>query len=80
MGPLADAIRLAPVRPAIAAGLRAGLATVAPLVVGLATGRHELSWATLAGFLASISDKGGAYASRARTLAGFSVAGAVLVP
>ncbi len=80
MSPLADAIRLTPVRPAIAAGLRAATATVAPLVVGYALDRHELAWSALAGFLAAILDKGGAYAARARTLVGFSLAAAVLAP
>ena len=80
MSPLADAIRLTPVRPAIAAGIRAALATVAPLALGFALGRHELSWTALAGFLASIIDKGGAYAARARTLAGFALGAALLAP
>ncbi len=80
MSPLADAIRLTPVRPAIAAGLRAATATVAPLVLGFALDRHELAWSALAGFLGAILDKGGAYAARARTLAGFTFAAALLAP
>lgn len=80
VSPLADAIRLTPVRPAIAAGIRAAFATIAPLALGFSVDRHELSWTALAGFLASIVDKGGAYAARARTFAGFALGAALLAP
>src|SRR5690348_11568488 len=75
---LRDASGVAPVRPSVWAGVRAAIATVLPLA--LAAFKHDplLSWAGLAGFLASIVDKGGAYRTRAAAMGGLTLAGAVL--
>ncbi|HKG92488.1 MAG TPA: FUSC family protein [Gemmatimonadaceae bacterium] len=59
------AAALAPVRPAWGAGLRAAVATVAPLVVGQALGAGAGTWLSLAGFTVALSDRGGSYHSRA---------------
>ncbi|HEU4629379.1 MAG TPA: FUSC family protein, partial [Gemmatimonadaceae bacterium] len=71
--PVALTLRVAPVRPAYAAGLRAAVATVVPLLVATALGSPHASWAMLAGFSVSLSDKGGAYATRARAFAALTL-------
>lgn len=65
--------------PAVAllAGLRAATATVAPIVVAAVTGQHLLLWAALGGWLTSLADAGGAYRTRARSMAAFVVGGAL---
>ncbi|HYH83321.1 MAG TPA: FUSC family protein [Longimicrobium sp.] len=70
------------VRPNLGAGLRAGVATVGPILVGHALGiGEEATWLGLAGFSTAIGDKGGAYATRARTMsalaAGIALSGIV---
>jgi uncharacterized membrane protein YccC len=64
-------------RPAWAAGLRAGVATVAPLLVDHFLHTGGGTWMSLAGFVGSLADKGGPYHTRAETLASLTVAGAV---
>ena len=73
---LADAVRFAPVRPAVAAGVRAAVATVLPLLVATLVHEPLLSWSSLAGFLTSIVDKGGAYRTRARGMLSVVLGGA----
>ncbi len=61
------------VRPNLGAGLRAGVATVAPILIAHALGIPGATWLGLAGFSTAIGDKGGAYATRARTMGGLAV-------
>jgi len=66
------------VRPNLGAGLRAGVATVAPILIAHAMGVGAgATWLGLAGFSTAIGDKGGAYATRARTMGGLAVGIAV---
>src|SRR5262249_29407145 len=74
---LRDAARFAPVRPAVAAGVRGAMATALPLAAAALQGDPLLGWAGLAGFLASIVDKGGAYRTRATAMAWLTLGGAV---
>ena len=62
--------------PDFAAGLRAATATVVPLVIGEATGRPQLLWVALGGWLGTFADPGGPYPLRAVTLLGYAAAGA----
>jgi uncharacterized membrane protein YccC len=68
---------VAPVRPAYAAGFRAALATVVPLLVAQAFRLTGGTWMSLAGFSGAIVDKGGAYATRATAIAALTGFGAV---
>ena len=61
------------VRPNLGAGLRAGVATVAPILIAQALGLPGATWLGLAGFSTAIADKGGAYATRARTMAALAI-------
>ncbi len=74
-----DLIGWSAVRPDYIAGLRAATATIVPLVVGEATGRPQLSWMALGGWLATFADPGGPYPLRASALGGFVVAGGLSV-
>ncbi len=71
-GAFGDALRLAPVRPAVALGLRTALATAGPAILAYA-GHPSAIFAVTAGFLSTAVDKGGAYRTRARTLLGLAV-------
>ena len=73
------ATAVAPVRPAYAAGLRAALATVVPLLVAHLFRLTGGTWMSLAGFSGAIVDKGGSYSSRASAIAAVTVCGAVAV-
>ncbi len=75
---LRDALTFAPVRPAIAAGVRAAVATVVPLAMATLFGEPRLVWAGLTGFLASIVDKGGAYRTRAGAMGSLTLGAAAL--
>ncbi|MDB4949731.1 MAG: hypothetical protein JWM27_2380 [Gemmatimonadetes bacterium] len=77
--PAAEALRLAPARPAWKAGLRVAAATLVPVLVGQAFGYPGTSWLMLGGFSAALADKGGAYRSRFASMAGFAVIGAVSI-
>lgn len=70
---------IAPVRPAYAAGFRAALATVVPLLVAQAFKLTGGTWMSLAGFSGAIVDKGGAYTTRAAAIAALTVFGAVAI-
>ncbi|HEX4355289.1 MAG TPA: FUSC family protein, partial [Polyangiales bacterium] len=61
-----ETLRIAPARPNLPAGLRAGLATTLPLLLApLIHHRPELAWTGLAGFSIVLVDKGGPYRTRA---------------
>lgn len=66
-------------QPDYAAGLRAATATIVPLVIGEATGRPQLLWVALGGWLATFADPGGPYPLRAITLGGYGFASAASV-
>jgi uncharacterized membrane protein YccC len=73
------ATALAPARPAYAAGLRAAIATLAPLLAGHLLALSGGTWMSLAGFNSALADKGGPYRTRAATLGAVVVAGALVV-
>lgn len=64
-------------QPAIAAGMRAAAATILPVLVGELSGLQVFVWMALGGWLASLSDPGGPYRSRARHQLAFLAAGTV---
>jgi uncharacterized membrane protein YccC len=70
---------LAPARPAYAAGLRAAIATVAPLILSHLLTLGGGTWMSLAGFTGALADKGGPYRTRAATLGALVLAGALVV-
>lgn len=59
------------------AGLRAATATVAPLALAYATGRHQLVLAGVGGWLTCMADVGGAPRARARAMGAYVVLGAL---
>lgn len=63
-------------RPAWGAGIRAAIATVAPLLAASALGLPGGEWMMLAGFSVALADKGGAYRTRAAAMIALSVSGA----
>jgi uncharacterized membrane protein YccC len=73
------ATALAPAKPAYAAGLRAAIATVAPLLASHVLAPGGGTWMSLAGFSGALADKGGPYRTRAATLGAVVLAGAVVV-
>ncbi len=77
--PLQEATRLDRKQFAILLGLRAAASTFVPLLVGVALAHPSYRWAGIAGFCATTTDKGGAYATRARTFAALMVASCVTV-
>jgi uncharacterized membrane protein YccC len=74
-----EALRVAPARPNLSAGLRAGLATTLPLLLQPWIHRPELAWTGLAGFFVVLVDKGGAYRTRAKTMLSLAFCGALAV-
>src|SRR5256714_4072788 len=77
-GRLALLVRSTTERPAIAAGLRAAVATMVPLLVTqlLHLGGGG-TWASLGGFSAAVADRGGAYRVRAQTMGALTIGAAV---
>ncbi|HEX3867861.1 MAG TPA: FUSC family protein [Gemmatimonadaceae bacterium] len=71
------AAELAHVRPAYAAGLRAAIATIAPLVLGASLPGGGGSWASLGGLNGAIGDRGGPYRTRAAVLGALAGASAI---
>ncbi|MGK3987774.1 FUSC family protein [Sorangium sp. So ce136] len=69
--------RIEPARPSLKTGLRAAVAALVPVLVGLVAPVPATSWATLGGFLATVADKGGSYRARAATMGALTVAGAL---
>ena len=74
-----EALRVAPVRPNYAAGLRAALATTLPLLLVAVTGHGGLIWTSLAGFNTVLVDKGGAYRTRAATMLSLALTSSLAV-
>jgi len=70
------AAALAPARPAWTAGLRAAIATVAPLAADHLLHVGGGTWMSLAGFSGALADRGGPYRTRAATLAALTAGGA----
>ena len=73
-----EAFRVSKVEPNVAAGLRAGLATLGPLSFSLFMPRPELAIASLAGFSVVLADKGGAYHIRAWSMFAVALGGAAV--
>ncbi|HET7433663.1 MAG TPA: FUSC family protein [Thermoanaerobaculia bacterium] len=61
---ITQATQVANARPAYAAGLRAAVATVGPLLAGSALEWPNAAWMGLAGFNVALADKGGALRTR----------------
>ena len=76
---LKDAARLDARQFAASLGLRAAVATFVPLVLGSLSGHPAFHFAGIAGFVATTSDKGGAFATRARTFLALACFGALAV-
>jgi uncharacterized membrane protein YccC len=70
-----EALRVAPVQPNVAAGLRAGIATTVPLLLASVLDRPELVFTSLAGFSVVLADKGGAYRTRAVSMLALTLGG-----
>jgi uncharacterized membrane protein YccC len=66
-------------RPAYAAGLRAALATMVPVIAGASLPGEAATWMSLAGFNGALNDRGGSYRTRAGTMGVLTIAGAVAV-
>ena len=80
LGEVRAAMALAPARPAWAAGLRAAIATVAPLTAAHLLGLGGAgTWMSLAGFGGALADRGGPYRARAGTIGALTVASAATV-
>ncbi len=62
------ATSLGTARPAYAAGVRAAIATVAPLAVDQLLGAGGGTWMSLSGFNVALADRGGPYRTRAATM------------
>jgi uncharacterized membrane protein YccC len=73
------ATAVAPARPAYAAGLRAALATVVPLLAAQMFNLSGATWMSLAGFSGALADRGGSYRSRAGTIASVTGFGTLAV-
>jgi uncharacterized membrane protein YccC len=66
-------------RPAYAAGLRAALATMVPVIAGASLPGEAATWMSLAGFNGALNDRGGSYRTRAATMGALTLAGAIAV-
>jgi uncharacterized membrane protein YccC len=73
------ATALAPARPAYAAGLRAAIATVVPLVVAQLLAIPGGTWLSLAGFTGTLANKGGPYRTRAASMGALTLTGTLAV-
>ena len=73
------ATAVAPARPAYAAGLRAALATVVPLLVAQVFNLSGGTWMSLAGFSSALAERGGSYRSRAGAIAAMTALGTIAV-
>jgi uncharacterized membrane protein YccC len=76
---IVQATQVAPVRPAYAAGLRAAIATVGPLVAGSLLGWPDAAWMGLAGFNVALGDKGGSLRTRLGAMLPAAFFGAIAV-
>jgi len=73
------ATAVAQARPAYAAGLRAALATVVPLLAAQMFNLSGATWMSVAGFSGALADRGGSYRSRAGTIACVTGFGTIVV-
>lgn len=64
-------------RPAYAAGVRAALASITPLLLAPVLPGGGASWASLAGFNGALIDRGGPYRTRAATMSALAAASAI---
>src|SRR5258705_8236684 len=70
---------LARTRPAYAAGLRAAIATVVPLLLAQALGTGGATWMSLGGFNGALADRGGPYRTRAITMGAVTLCTALCI-
>ncbi|RKG90740.1 FUSC family protein [Corallococcus terminator] len=75
---VAGLFRFQPGRPAVAAGLRTGLALGVPLLVSALLQLPQASWAGMAGLFVALVDKGGPYRTRAQAMGAMTVLGALV--
>jgi uncharacterized membrane protein YccC len=73
------AASLGATKPAYAAGLRAALATMVPVIAGASLPGEAATWMSLAGFNGALNDRGGSYRTRATTMGALTAAGAAAV-
>ncbi|MGH7619922.1 MAG: hypothetical protein ACREPM_22135, partial [Gemmatimonadaceae bacterium] len=73
------ATQFARARPAYAAGFRAGIATVVPLLVASMFGLGGGTWMSLAGLNGALIDRGGPYRTRAVILGAAALVSAAVV-
>jgi hypothetical protein len=73
------ATTLARTRPAYAAGLRAAIATVVPLLLAHVLGSGGATWMSLSGFLVALADRGGPYRARAATMCAVTLCSALAI-
>src|SRR2546423_15254738 len=78
-GRLALLVRHTTERPGIAAGLRAAVATMVPLLATQLLHLNGGTWASLGGFSAAVADRGGAYRGRAQTMGALTIGAALAV-
>ena len=76
---LHDRFALGSLAPDIAQGVRAAISTLVPFYFARKLGHHELVWVALGGWLGTLADPGGARSERAKMLAIFALAGALVV-
>jgi uncharacterized membrane protein YccC len=74
---LRSTIALTAKKPSYAAGFRAAIATILPLVLAASFGSTAGTWLSLGGFNASLADRGGSYWTRAITMAALSFSCAI---
>jgi len=79
LGTVRAATALGAPRPAYAAGLRGAIATVLPLLADALLHLGGGVWMSLGGFNVALSDRGGAYRTRAATMAAVVTSGAAVV-
>jgi uncharacterized membrane protein YccC len=70
---------LARTRPAYAAGLRAAIATVVPLLIAQLFGTGGATWMSLGGFNGALADRGGPYRTRAITMGAVTLCSALAI-
>ncbi|HET9013895.1 MAG TPA: FUSC family protein, partial [Gemmatimonadaceae bacterium] len=74
-----SASTIASSRPAYAAGLRAAVATVVPLLLAQVFGTGGATWMSLGGFSGALADRGGPYRTRALTMAAVTLSCAAAI-
>ncbi|RYZ37460.1 MAG: FUSC family protein [Myxococcaceae bacterium] len=75
---VAGLFRFQPGQPAVAAGVRTGLALGVPLLASALLQMPQASWAGMAGLFVALVDKGGPYRTRARAMGAMTVLGALV--